>query len=278
MHPTFQISPQQTRTLQFDQCRLVIDAGSDHFCFAVQIMDTREFIGLEYYQFKDKQNDDVAQLLQSHSLLQMKYGDVQVYYHGPGGLLIPDLFYREDQVAEWLDVVNGDLRQGLIMLDGVPELKARHVYESIEGMHELIAEKFTDASFSHFNTGWIKKKFKQQSSATEMELVLYPSHIVVALWREGQLLLIRHYDYDTPEDVAWWLLNLTRQWGLDPEQLPVKVSGLLETQSPMYAEILKYFLQVELDARPVAFQYDFAFDNYPQHFFSPLFSLALCGS
>ena len=111
-----------------------------------------------------------------------------------------------------------------------------------------------------------------------MEVVLYPSHIIVSLWREDQLLIIQCYEYDTPEDVAWWLLNITSQWEMQPSELPVVVSGLVEIQSPMYAEIKKYFLDVELDTRPADFQYDFSFDNYPQHFFSPIFSLALCGS
>ena len=113
---------------------------------------------------------------------------------------------------------------------------------------------------------------------TVMELALYPSHMVVALWKDEQLQLIQHYDYDTPEDVAWWLLNLNNQWELNQETLPILISGLVETQSPMYAEVKKYFMQVELDTRPVEFQYDFAFDNYPQHFFSPIFFLALCES
>lgn len=278
VHPTFQITPQQTRTLQFDQCRLIIDAGNNHFCFAVQIIDTKEFVGLEYYQFKEHHQEGVSQLLANHTLLQMNYAIVNIFYHGAGGLLIPDLFFSPDHAGEWLEKVNGDLHGGFPMLDHVPEIKARHVYGSISGMHEMLAEKFPNASFLHFNTGWIKKKFKQSHVPTVMELALYPSHIVVALWKDEQLQLIQHYEYDTPEDVAWWLLNLNNQFELNQETLPILISGLVETQSPMYAEVQKYFMQVELDTRPEEFQYDFAFDNYPQHFFSPIFSLALCES
>lgn len=278
VHPTFQITPQQTRSLPYDQCKLIIDVGNSHFCFAVQLIDTKEFVGLEYYQFKEQQRDGLSQLLANHTLLQMNYAAVSIFYHGAGGLLIPDLFFSAEHAGEWLEKVNGDLHGGFPMLDKVPEINANHVYGSIAGIHEMLAEKFTNASFSHFNTGWIKKKFRKTQLPTLLELALYPSHIVVALWKDEQLQLIQHYDYDTPEDVAWWLLNLSKQWDLDQETLPILISGLLETQSPMYAEVQKYFLQVELDTRPAGFQYDFAFDNYPQHFFSPIFSLALCES
>jgi hypothetical protein len=35
---------------------------------------------------------------------------------------------------------------------------------------------------------------------------------------------------------------------------------------------------VETEERPDTFNYDIAFDRYPAHFFSPLFSLGLCVS
>ena len=88
--------------------------------------------------------------------------------------------------------------------------------------------------------------------------------------------IIHSFHYAIPEAVSFHLLNIANQWNLSPEDITVKISGLLETQSAMYTEILKYFLRVELELKPAGFQYDFAFDNFPQHFFSPVFSLAVC--
>jgi hypothetical protein len=56
------------------------------------------------------------------------------------------------------------------------------------------------------------------------------------------------------------------------------VSGLVEKYSALYAGIDKYFQLVETEERPDAFNYDIAFDRYPAHFFSPMFSLGLCVS
>ena len=278
MHPTFQIVPQSSRVLQYEQCRLIIDAGQNHFSFAVQLIDTNEFVALEYYQFKVDKQDELRQLLLTHNLLQQQYGAVQVFYNNANGLLIPDRYYQEDHTSQWLELVNGDLHEELPLQDNIAEMEVKHVYSVSPGLHEELVRKYPMASFSHFNTGWLKKKFKHQQKATLMEVVLYPSHIIVSLWKQDQLHIIQCYEYDTPEDVAWWLLNIAYQWEMSPSELPVVVSGLVEIQSPMYSEIKKYFLEVELDTRPSVFQYDFSFDNYPQHFFSPIFSLALCAS
>ena len=278
MHPTFQIVPQSSRVLQYEQCKLIIDAGQNHFSFAVQLIGTNEFVALEYYQFKVDKQEELKQLMTSHNLLQQEYGVVEVFYNNANGLLIPDRYFQEDHTSQWLELVNGDLHEELPLQDRIAEMEVRHVYSVPPALHEELVRKYPIASFSHFNTGWLKKKFRHTQKSTVMEVVLYPSHIIVSFWKEDRLLIIQCFEYDTPEDVAWCLLNVTSQWEMEPAGLPVVVSGLVEIQSPMYAEIKKYFLDVELDARPADFQYDFSFDNYPQHFFSPIFSLALCGS
>jgi hypothetical protein len=210
--------------------------------------------------------------------MQQQYGSVQVYYNNLNGLLIPDRYYNKEHTGQWLELVNGDLHEELPLQDVIPEMSIRHLYSVSPSLHEELARKYPSADFAHFNTAWLRKKYRQSQKPTLLEVILYPSHIIVTLWKQEQLLIIQCYEYDTPEDVAWWLLNVTSQWELLPEELAVVVSGLVETQSPMYSEIHKYFLDVELDTRPPGFRYDFSFDNYPQHFFSPIFSLALCGS
>lgn len=278
MHPTFQISPQASRELDHSGCRLVIDAGRNHFCFAVQILETGEFVALEYYQFKNNQQDDLRQLVQTDPLLQQAYGAVDIFYNNTQGLLVPSRYYHPDQANHLLELLRGDIHAGLPLEDHIPEMDVMQLYTVQPELHEALAKKYSNASFSHFNTGWLKKKFRQQQKSTLLEVVLYPAHIIVALWNDDRLLINQCYEYDTPEDVAWWLLNVTSQWEVNPQEVPVMISGLVETSSPMYAEIQKYFLNVELDTRPGSFRYDFNFDNYPQHFFSPIFSLALCGS
>lgn len=233
---------------------------------------------MEYYQFKHGQQEEVRQLLATHHLLQKDYGSTEVFYNNGHSVLIPERYVNSEQADQWLELVVGDLHEELPLQDSIHEMDARLVYSVVPSLHEDLLRRYPNASYSHFNTGWLKKKFKYGQQLTQMEVVLYPSHIIVTLWRQGQLLIIQSYDYDTPEDVAWWLLNVVQQWDMQPSELPVVVSGLVETQSPMYAEIRKYFLDVALDVRPDSFQYDFSFDNYPQHFFSPIFSLALCGS
>jgi hypothetical protein len=87
---------------------------------------------------------------------------------------------------------------------------------------------------------------------------------------------MQSFPYDIPEDVSYHLLNITDQFHLEAQDITIRVAGLIDTSSALYAELMKYFLLVEADARPEFFSYDAAFDEYPSHFFTPVFLLGLC--
>jgi hypothetical protein len=265
--------------LIFDQCTLILDAGEHHFCFTILMEETKEFMALEFYQMKaGKHEDEFRELVSNHPLLRQCYHKVCVFYNNRHGILIPDAVYQQDTGVQMLELITGDLHTGILMEDSIPEMSANHIYSVPGYMHEEITRLFTEAVFSHFHSGWIKKRFLRGILKDHMEVIFYPDMIIVALWINSVLHIIHSFHYDIPEDVSYHLLNITSQWNLSPEEVQVSISGLLETQSAMFTEILKYFLNVDLDINPREFQYDFAFDNYPQHFFSPVFSLATCVS
>ncbi len=279
MHPSFQIENSGTNTLTYDQCILLIDAGERHFCFTILMAETKEFMALEFYQMKaGKHEDEFRELVNNHPLLRQRYRSVHVFYNHARGILIPESVYSQDTGAQMLEMVTGDLHKGIMMQDSIAEIPAIYMYSVPDYIHEEISRLFPDAKFAHFHSAWIKKKFLQDSDKDFMDVLFYPDMIVVCLWLNNTLHIMHSFPYDIPEDVSYHLLNILSQWKLSPEEIQVRISGLLETQSAMYTEILKYFRQVELEQKPPAFQYDFAFDSYPQHFFSPTFSLALCVS
>jgi hypothetical protein len=71
LHPAFQIETSGSRTLIYDQCILLVDAGERHFCFAIMMAETREFIALEYYQVKSgSREEDWKELISNNPLLR----------------------------------------------------------------------------------------------------------------------------------------------------------------------------------------------------------------
>jgi len=256
-----------------------VDVGEKHFSFTVRNDDSNEYVVLEYYQFTSRhKDDDLKELLSSNTLLQLNYRTIRIFYNNGSGVLIPERYYDDETSAAMLGLVAGDLYDSMPFFDEVPGMNLRNVYTIPSYLHELLIHHFPGAEFEHLHSGLLKKDVSLGRVHDRIDVIFYPELIITALWKHGKVHLIQCFPYETRDDVAYHLLNLCTQWGSDPGEIPVVVSGLVERYSALFASVEKYFRNVELDKRPEAFRYDEAFNEYPTHFFTPLFSLGLCGS
>lgn len=279
MQPSFQIRSAEKGALQYNECTLIIDAGDRHFSFALYSSTDNEFVALEYYQFNSKQKQDqLKELLSSHTLLQLDYPAIHIYYNSASGLLVPERYYDEENSSRMLELVAGDTHVSMPLSDEIEALKMRNIYTVPDYMREMLVSQFPAATYEHMHTGLLKKNILLDRKDDRMEIIFYPELISVLLWKNDALQIVQCFNYETPEDVTYHVVNIAEQWKLSRGEIRVIVSGLVEKDSALFTAVDKYFQFVETEERPEQFNYDAAFDRYPPHFFSPLFSLAICVS
>jgi hypothetical protein len=279
LQPSFQIKSVEKGAIQYNECTLIIDVGERYFSFVLYSSNDNEFVALEYYLFSSRQKQEqLKELLSSHTMLQLSYPAVQVYFNSAVGLLIPERFYDEDSSCRMLELVSGDMHRNMTLSDEIEGLNMRNVYSVPDYLREMLISHFPGAVYQHLHTGLLKKNMMLERKDNRMEIIFYPERIIVSLWKDNALLFIQGFNYETPEDVAYHTTNLAEQWKLDRAEIRVIVSGLVEKDSALFASVDKYFQFVETEERPEQFNYDAAFDRYPAHFFSPLFTIGTCVS
>jgi hypothetical protein len=142
----------------------------------------------------------------------------------------------------------------------------------------MFQRHFARGKYWHYYSLWMECRQKQNGQRVEgLSVIFYPRRILVALTGNGQVQLFQSFEYEAAEDVAYYLLNICRQFDKSPETIPVGMSGMIDESSTMYNEILKYFGQAELEpfSPPPGVT---TLEEYPPHFFSPLLKLATCVS
>ena len=88
--------------------------------------------------------------------------------------------------------------------------------------------------------------------------------------------MIRNFNYQTPDDAAWCLLNICSRFEVDPNDTVLHLSGMIDTGSALYAEVHKYFLHIELEGLTEKAEYADQIIKQPAHYFSHLFASVLC--
>ena len=99
---------------------------------------------------------------------------------------------------------------------------------------------------------------------------------LVVVFKDKAIQLLQSYTYQTPDDVSYYLLSICNRFQISQDKVTLIVSGLLDEQSRLFQELLKYFLHVQWDQLPDNVQMDAVFSPYPSHYFSPLLKMALC--
>jgi hypothetical protein len=107
-------------------------------------------------------------------------------------------------------------------------------------------------------------------------VIFYNDKFITAFFIDGALQLLQTFSYQTPEDVSYYLLLISNQFNVKPSQINLNISGLIDTQSPLYGELTKYFEEVNYEGIPLSYGTNGILEEYPTHYFSPLLKMSLC--
>jgi hypothetical protein len=277
---TFNIQSEAIGLVPASDRRLVLEAGETHLAVMLVQVTTSKLIALRYYQFPANGSAGAyKQALQEDPLVnEHGEGPVAIFFHTRESVLVPEALYAGKGGERIVSMIHGDLRPGIALEDSVSGLDIRNLYRIPEEIMASLHQRFPGARFRHVSTALLQVLRDQQGSFPDSYLFMqvYPNMVTVTVMRSRQCQLVQSYPYDIPEDVSYHLLNTTEQLSLDPETVPVKVSGLIDETSPLYLELLKYFRHLDTFPATACLDLDQTFEAYPAHFFTPQTILGSC--
>jgi hypothetical protein len=279
LQPSIHIHKDGLENAQIGDANLYIDAGQSHFAFAVLDLSANEFIAYEFFQLKQgNQDEELNWVLTNNHLLSLSFKDVFIAFNTREAVLIPEALYKKEDGQTILSMIHGDLHTGQVLQEHIPGHEIFAVYQVPDFLHSALSERFMNGHYWHFYTAFLQICHQRKNDLPDSYIYVnfYPNQVIIAVIQDEICHLIQTFLYDIPEDVSYHLLNITEQLDIDNATMPVFVSGLIDIGSSLYAELLKYFIKVETDPGSNKFGCDAGFKTVPDHFFTPVFSLALC--
>lgn len=283
IHPAFHIAQKQAVEDDYLQSLLLMEANPHGLSYLILHQVRQEVLDAKYYSLPGPEgrslSDRFKMIIDADEVLHQQFKESMVLYNFAESVLIPDALFNLETNRDLVELTHGTLAKGLILSEKLPVQPAHIAYRIPSDVHSLFQHSFTTGKYWHIYTIWLSslKHFPPQSDNVQsrMHLLFYPDRMLVAVYKNEQLQLIQTYDYQVAEDVVYYLLNICRQLDLSPEETLVVVSGYVQTDSSLFTEMEKYFLQCTPDEAPPTFHPEL-FDPLPAHFFSPLLKMALC--
>lgn len=273
MKTAFKIQPEFSSPRE---CHLLIEAGRDGISLLWYSKDPLRIEGLFVYQAQKNSADitlaeDIQKLLASENLPH--YHSAVICYNFKEALIVPDEYYQAHREAELLSTVYGEMPGNMYFSEPVDGINAVNIYRVPEVVNDALNNRFFAAATRHSNS--LQVPFHKNKM---LYCIVYNSYIKVILFNQATLQLVQLYDYSTPSDVAYHLLNICTQHQISPAEVVLTLSGFIDKESNLYEELYRYFLNIEMDELPEEIEIPADIRVHPDHFFSFLISLVKCVS
>jgi hypothetical protein len=268
MKKLFQISNEQTEMIQ---PVLSMSIGAKNFSFAIANGQANQLYYLASFSADDMTPDTIAEILSQHPEASASFYKVAVCYQYSQHVLVPQEYYNTENFSELWKAVYGTSSSKNIVSEPAMEWQLNSVYAIPQDVQQFLSRRYPTASFKHFSTLALKQKQITDPKET-LQVNFAVDEFEVIVIKQGQLLLAEQFEYSTPHDVIYYLLNICEQYNLSQYEVQLKISGLVDKDSTLYKELYQYFLNINFR------EASWSHPDYPLHFFTQLNDIAQCAS
>ena len=274
MNPSFHIQAAQIDTTS---AHLFVEAGPMGISFV--ILDAGNcFAAAVVYAFPAGINaatiaDKLEEIITRETILQQQYKKKDILWAFPESILVPPEFMDTAANSEMLNLIYGDLNRGNCKTDFLFKHNLHNAYRVPVEVSNGFARHFSYAGETH---QYSLLPDLVTNTGDHLLAVFYNSCLTVVLRKEGNLQVIRNFEYHHPDDAAYHLLNVCENFEVDIATVVLHLAGMIDAGSSLYAGIYKYFLNIQFETLPGNVSYTDEIKEQPHHYFSYLFALALC--
>lgn len=257
------------------QSALLLIAGKQYCSFGIINFLSKELSEFGYYS---SNNDSAAveKFISENELFQQRYTRALVAFDSPDVVLIPESLNSLENESLHLNAGFGDLPGSLVLSETNKSFGLQIVYRVSQSLITLLGRRFPERNFRCFNSLYFNSGIALNGAC--MYLSFKTNEYSLTCIRNRELLCSRTVSYSSPEEVVYYLLKVSQQYGLPQSEVSLKLSGMIEKDSSVFREMYKYFLNLEFEPTPEEIRLNESFREYPAHYFLPVSKLALCVS
>lgn len=277
--PSFGSTPGSIDSYDHRTAKLYIELGSRHYASFVTSAAADKVMEFEFFHLDEKITaNDLSDYIVDRNFNLNDFQSVTFIHNQKEFVLVPSEFYKSHLDKSVLETIHGDLDLFEIQSDKLSQWEIVNVFGIEESIFKTIQHLFPGAGHVHINSIYLKSIFKQLAEMQEqwVKVYFYPSFFNVVVFKNSQLQIMQTFYYETKDDVIYYLLTLTEQLGMDVNLIFMQLSGLIDYESALYAEINKYFLNVSLEKNVESITLIPEDQDKPSHYFTPLFLPAQC--
>ncbi len=257
---------------------IVMEIGEYGVSIAWYNSQTNSIEGVKSYQFKNNNSSEIADHLSEifkENFIQGKRATLFLDFKE--SMITPEKYYNSETNSEALNLLFGKkdsiLKDEKIKLLNHSNLEnAFNIYRVEKDIYSVINNFYPDSNIYHSSSKQIEK------AENGLTLSIFNNIIKLLLKDDDGFKFVKHFNYKTPLDVVFVLLDVCKNYKVSPQNIQLNLKGMIDKESNLFKEIEKYFMNVKFELPHADVKFNFQNDEESNHYFSNLTHLIKCVS
>lgn len=249
---------------------LIVKLGENCLGYAIANQSGSELHSLCYCSREDESS--LTAFEEKYPALGRSYYDTKLIFDFDRSLLLPFTELKEGEAMPLLNDLYGYREPSVAVMENIPAWQLKNVYAVPAETFDWARKKFPSAKYLHAYSVSIRNLNAAAGESKLMVDLNYNKFSVVAINR-NKFLAAQFFEYETPDDVLFYLLKICEQFSFSPKEVLLGLSGLIEKDSSLYKELYNYFINTSF--RDAGWG---AVNDHPAHFFTSFNDIIQCGS
>ena len=263
---------------------LYVTINNDHLAYTVLDKEKNKYVALSEYRFihpltAENRLDQLQSIRTTDTLLNKDlYSKMCVSVNTSSFTLIPSHFYQKEIETDILALTCSIENDDAVFSDKLKYADAYIIYALDKQLLGVTGEWFDGAKLFFGGTALIESQLLLNKNSNEkiMTLNVRMHDYDIVVTDANKLLFYNSFRYQSSEDFIYYLLFTCEQLGLNPENIPFKLTGEIDKTSAAYFITSKYIRNISFAHRPDVFEFSYGFDTLPSHHHYSLFNQHLC--
>lgn len=189
--------------------------------------------------------DRTIRILENSSIDLSQISEVKLFYHTSLYTLVPSKIWSNENPTLYLKYTLKILPHDFIAHEPILNGETNLIYIPFVNLNNYFFEKFGSFHYYHALGPWIDYCAKTIGQQTAVFANFTSRQLDVLVFKNGKLHLSNSFEYHTPEDVVYYTLFIYEQLDLDPNEIPMYLSGNIAKSTSLYSALYTYIRHIE---------------------------------
>ena len=163
--------------------------------------------------------DFIGENLRTNGLNNLSINEINVYYDHNLFSLVPNSLYDDNFNKKYLENIFEIQANDFVENDIISELEIRNVYVPYINVNNILIDSFNQINYFHYNSILLKKLSSVSiEEKNKIFCIINNKSCKVVIFQNSTLKMINHYNYETKEDVLYFLLKSLKSQKIKPEK------------------------------------------------------------